>query len=545
MKDLKQDHPVLKPERRKYSLTRPGPGDRRTAPRFATKLPVTIYVGEGESAREYQGTISDISDGGIMIEGVDIPPDEDRINMDFTLPEGVMPEDYVNGRYQFEGRLRRRNEKTGQMGVEFVQPISIRLAQTTWRYMRWGATFGLIATVLFISFMKVQSAYDFWFDVPLFLYSLLVGSYLMTRFIFSTFYRVPRPMMGELPTLTVLYPIYNEENYVARTLTHALESDYPREKLQIIAVNDGSSDRSLERMQEIQKEYPELVIVSIDQCHGKRNAIATGSKLATGEILLLSDSDSFFEADAFRNMINGFSDPKVGAVTGHCDVENVWANALSKMQAVRYFVSFRVMKAAESIFDAVTCLSGPCAAYRRDLFEEIVDEWRNQTWLGAPATFGDDRSLTNSILKRGYKVIYDASAVTKTIVPTDYMGFMKQQVRWKRSWFRESCRACTFMWKRPPLASLSFYIGFFLPIISPLVVFRAVIYAPLFHHASPMVYVMGIVLMSCLISSAYLFLKRSPLWFWGIPFCFFYMFILVWQLPWAMITVRESRWGTR
>lgn len=541
----KQSHPHVKPERRTRSLSRPGPGDRRKSPRFYSTIPITIFVGQGETAKEYSGTITDISDGGIMIENTEIPETEERLRLDFVVPEGVLPEDYVAGRYQFDGNVKRKDKETGTIGVQFQQPISMRLARTTWRYLRWLASFGLVATIFFIVMMKVNSAYDFWFDVPLFLYSLLVGTFLITRFLFSSFYRPPRPTSRELPTITVLYPIYNEEDFIERTITHAFESDYPSDKIQVIAVNDGSTDGTLEVMQKVREKYPELIILNFERSWGKRQAIAAGSKLASGEILILSDSDSFFEPDAFRKMINGFDDPKVGAVTGHCEVENIWANMLTKMQAVRYFVSFRIMKAAESVFDVVTCLSGPCAAYRRSLFEELVDDWRNQTWLGAPATFGDDRSLTNSVLKKGYNVIYDSSAITRTIVPIKYKQFLSQQLRWKKSWFRESLRACTFMWKKPPLASLSFYTGFLLPMLGPIVVFRAIILAPLMYQASPMIYILGILLMSCMVSSAYLFLKRSPLWIYGIPFCFFYMFVLVWQLPWAILTVRESKWGTR
>ena len=196
-------------------------------------------------------------------------------------------------------------------------------------------------------------------------------------------------------------------------------------------------------------------------------------------------------------------------------------------------------------FDAVTCLSGPFAAYRREVFMEVVEPWLNQKWLGSPATFGDDRSLTNFMLQRGHKVIYDARARCTTIVPEDYRTFYRQQLRWKRSWLRESLRACSFMWRYPPLASLSFYLGFLLPLVGPLVVFRALLYVPLFQRGSPLMYMLGILLMSCLMSSVYLFTRRSRLWFYGIPFCFFYMFVLVWQLPWAMLTTSHARWGTR
>ena len=108
------------------------------------------------------------------------------------------------------------------------------------------------------------------------------------------------------------------------------------------------------------------------------------------------------------------------------------------MQAVRYFVAFRVCKAAESIFGAVTCCSGCFSAYRR---EAIMPGARaagsTRRFLGRPATYGDDRSLTNYVL-RDWKVRYEARALSHTIVPAHFRLFLRQQLRWKRSWTRES-----------------------------------------------------------------------------------------------------------
>jgi hyaluronan synthase len=538
-------YPVPKPDRRQRSLSRPNASDRRQTPRFQSSFPVKIYIGEGASAQVYHAIARDVSDGGLLLENVDIPLTENRVRVNFTVPEGTMPEEYSHGNYTFDSEVRRRDAATKTVGLQFRQPISMKLAKTTWQYMRWIATLGLLVSMTLILLIKLENVYYFWFDVPVFLYSLAVGSYLISRFVFSAFYRTPRPRSGELPTVSVIFPVFNEEFYIERTLVQALEVAYPRDKLQIIAVNDGSRDNTFATMQKVQQKYPEIVLVSLEKSMGKRGALAAGAQLATGDILVLSDSDSFFQPDAIRHIVDGFADPEVAAVTGHCDVENAWSNLLTKMQAVRYYVSFRVMKAAESVFDAVTCLSGPFAAYRREVFMEVVEPWLNQRWMGAPATFGDDRSLTNFMLQMGHKVIYDARARCTTIVPEDYRTFYRQQLRWKRSWLRESLRACSFMWRFPPLASLSFYLGFLLPLIGPLVVFRALLYVPLFHRGSPLMYMLGILLMSCLMSSVYLFTRRSRLWFYGIPFCFFYMFVLVWQLPWAMLTTSHAKWGTR
>lgn len=112
-------------------------------------------------------------------------------------------------------------------------------------------------------------------------------------------------------------------------------------------------------------------------------------------------------------------------------------------QTVRYYIAFRIMKAAESYFDSVTCLSGPLSCYRKELIIEHTDAWLNQKFLGQPATFGDDRSMTNFIL-RTRRTGYQDTAICSTIVPSNMGFFLKQQMRWKRSWLRESLIAGTF-----------------------------------------------------------------------------------------------------
>ena len=175
---------------------------------------------------------------------------------------------------------------------------------------------------------------------------------------------------------------------------------------------------------------------------GKREAMAAGARRGRGEILLYVDSDSFLRRDAVRKIVQGFADPEVAAVSGHTDVANAHANMLTRMQDVRYYVAFRVMKAAESVFGAVTCCPGCFSAYRRSSVLSILDRWLHQRFLGVQATFGDDRSLTNFLLRR-YKVIYSADAVAVTIVPEHHLKFLKQQLRWKKSWLRGQCATLT------------------------------------------------------------------------------------------------------
>jgi len=544
MKTGTQKFPNPEPERRLRARSRPDYSDRRTSQRYLADFPIKIYVGQDDNAKEYDATVRDISSGGLLIEAPDVPPEETRIRLKFRIPEGVMPEDFIQGVISTDAEVKRRKEGDPLLGLAFEEDLGVRYERTAWSYLRWLAAAVLFIAASLIMVIKYENLYYFWFDVPVFLYSLLVGGYLISRFFFASFYGDSRPL-AELPTMSVVVPVRNEEEHVARTLRQLMESDYPREKLQVIVVDDCSTDRSLEVMRESQKRYPELVVLGLEQRAGKRHALATGFGLATGQIIVFIDSDSFVEPDALRNLVNRFSDPKVAAVTGHCDVENIWTNVLTRMQAVRYFIAFRVMKAAESVFDSVTCLSGPIAAYRREILQAIMPEWLNQMFMGRPATFGDDRSLTNSLLRRGYKVVYEAKARVTTLVPEEQGEFLRQQLRWKRSWFREMLIACSFMWRREPLMVLSFYLGFILPLLGPAIVIRAMVYVPLVQQTSPLMYIIGITLMSALMSSTYLLYKRSRIWFYGTVFCFYYMFVLVWQTPWAVLTSWRNEWITR
>jgi len=536
-------YPREEPDRRTHVHAPDRAPPRRGARRYLASFLVNIHVGEGQAARHYTARAWDISDGGLALQNVDIPEGEQSIRLDFDVPAGAMPEEYVRNGYHLNGHVVHKEDDARHVGIRFEEPLSRRLAAHTWAALRWGALIALFLTVSAVLLIKYENIYYFWFDVPIFLYGLAVGTYLLTRFLFAAFYRPPRPRT-DTPRVSVVVPAYNEEHYVERTLTRALELDYPPDRLQVIAVNDGSSDGTLAHMMTMRERYPELAVVDLGEHRGKRHAMATGTRLSTGEIIVFIDSDSFLDDKAVLRLVDGFTDPEVAAVCGHCEVENEWDNLLTRMQAVRYYIGFRVMKGAESIFNSVTCLSGPLAAYRRTHLLEVIDAWQTQTFLGQPATYGDDRSLTNFLLRR-HKVLYDSRARTRTIVPSDYRTFFAQQMRWKRSWFRESMRAGAFIWRKEPLMWLSFYLGLVLPVLGPAIVFRALLYVPLFQQGTPFMYMFGILLMSVLMSSTYLFAKRSRLWIYGIPFCFFYMFVLVWQLPVAILSFWIPRWGTR
>ena len=126
-------------------------------------------------------------------------------------------------------------------------------------------------------------------------------------------------------------------------------------------------------------------------------------------------------------------------------------------------------------------------------------------------------------------------------MPNRHKVFLRQQMRWKRSWLRESLKAGKFIWKKEPLMSTFFYLGLLIPLI---VIYNLVV-VPLTMHIFPTTFLLGLLMMALMMSFAQLILKKSTLWAHGLLFCLYYELILLWQMPWAWLTFWVSNWGTR
>jgi hyaluronan synthase len=377
------------------------------------------------------------------------------------------------------------------------------------------------------------------------IYGLVVVTYILSRFAISLAYR-PCADRGAEPSVAIVMPAFNEAGVIASAIDSLLRLDYPPAKLELVVVNDGSSDATGAEIDRVALAEPRVRVLHFAENRGKRAAMAAGIRATQAEVVAFVDSDSLLEPDALRMLVQDFADPRVGAVAGHADVLNRRESLLARMQAVRYFVAFRVVKAAESVFGAVTCCSGCFSAYRRSAIMPHLGRWEHQRFLGRAATFGDDRALTNVVL-RHWKVRYQSAAVSRTIVPATYGRFLRQQLRWKRSWTRESLIVCGIIWRKHPLAAVATYVGIVLPVLSPLVALRAMLWRPLAEGTEPVVYLLGMYAIALVYGLYYEARTRRAdgLWLCGVAFVFLYLAVLVWQTYWAMLTARNNDWGTR
>lgn len=523
--------------------------------RFALKIDVRVEL---DSGVKLKAETKDISQTGMMLQ---LPGDRrsvpfhigQRLRLTFRLHEGDLQEGTEKRYKRVRAEVVRVSDDGQTLAVHFSRPLYDERKATD-RLLFMLATLFLFICTLVILLMRVESIASFGSNPVLYGYSILTALFLLTRYLFSLFYR-PVPVDPDYtPSVTVVIPCFNEEEWIRTTIIKCVDQDYPVDKLEFIIVDDGSSDNSVNVIKKTvedlcaegeQYDIRNRVRVFFQKYNqGKREAMGIGIRNCRTEMIVFVDSDSFLQPNAIRHLVQPMRDPKMAGVAGRTDVANVYTNRLTKMQAVRYYISFRVMKAAEAYFDSVMCLSGPLSCYRISVVREIFDEWLNQKFMGCKATFGDDRALTNFVVEH-HRTYYQDTAICSTIVPRRHKQFLRQQMRWKRSWLRESLRAGKFIWRKQPFMSFFFYLGLLVPLIAPIIVVYNLVYIPIVRDVFPLTFVLGLFMMSMMMCFAQLILKKSTLWSYGLLFCLYYEFFLLWQMPWAWVTFWVNDWGTR
>ena len=376
-------------------------------------------------------------------------------------------------------------------------------------------------------------------------YTVLVSTYVVSRFVLSAFYAPPRDA-GLEPAVAIVVPAFNEGAAVARTIDSCLSLDYPHDKLEVVVVDDGSQDDTWDQMVAAAARHPEgsVRLVALGSNQGKRAAMAAGIRGTSAEILLFVDSDSMPAPGALRLLVQGFADPKVGAISGITHVRNADTNALTRMQAARYYVSFQLLKTAESVFGAVSCCPGCFAAYRRSAILPLLPQWEHQYFLGVECTYGDDRALTNRVLRSGWRSVYDCRAEAWTDAPDRYGKFFRQQLRWKKSWSREGPILLSHIWRTRPAAFPSVLVATLAGLASPLILPWNLLVHPLLSGVLPVLYVLGLYLVAMAYGLLHRAQRRDGNWVWAVLGTFFYVGFSV-QILWAILRIRDGSWGTR
>jgi len=355
--------------------------------------------------------------------------------------------------------------------------------------------------------------------------------------------------MDTAPFLTVVIPAYNEGAMVAQTIDSVAAAIYPRNRIEVIAVDDGSRDDTWHHIQQAAARHPNLVTaVHFEQNRGKRAALETGFRRARGEIVVTIDSDSVIERGTLLAIAGPFRDPKVGAVAGKVCVHNRHAGLIPRMLHVRFVLSFDFLRATQSVFRTVYCTPGALSAYRTEVVQRVLDRWVNQTFMGVRSDIGEDRSMTNFILEQGYDTVYQRSAVVQTIAPTSYSQLCKMYLRWDRSFLREELRFARIVWLRPWRWRLIALTDTLITNLRYPIIYAALglLLVGIVEDPEVLLRVLLVIgLMSLLYTLYYLRSERSLDFVYGIAYSYFAFFALTWIFPYAVLSMRKRGWLTR
>jgi cellulose synthase/poly-beta-1,6-N-acetylglucosamine synthase-like glycosyltransferase len=303
------------------------------------------------------------------------------------------------------------------------------------------------------------------------------------------------------PHVSCIVAVKDEVDEISRCVQSILGSDYPR--LEVIVVDDASTDGTAQLLAGLAATHP-FRLLTLAANVGKKRALAFGVEHATGDVLVFTDSDCVLAPEAITRCVSALtSHPDLGAVSGHSRALNAETNLLTRVQDIWYDGQFRIAKAAESTFHSVTCISGPLAAFRREAIFNYLPAWTEDTFLGKPFRFSTDRQLTGYVLgqqwvgrklkqrfadspfvatvdypERRWRVEYARSARVWTNVPATLPAFLRQQVRWKKSFIRNFFFTGTFIWRRGVGPAVLYYSHALWVVMAPMMAIRHLVWLP-------------------------------------------------------------------
>jgi hyaluronan synthase len=383
-------------------------------------------------------------------------------------------------------------------------------------------------------------------------YTVMAVSHFVAQLVFAhrTYRRQASPGYAaqhpDLPvSVDVVIPSYNEEPALLEACARSALAQDHGGPIRVIVVDDGSPNRAV-----LDPVYRRLrragaTVIKLRRNVGKRHAQAAGLDACRAEVVLTLDSDSILRPDAVRRITRRFRDPRIGAMTGFVDVENDRRNMLTRLQRLRYWMAFNQERAAQDWFGTVMCCSGPLSAYRREILVRVRDAYLAQEYGGVSCTFGDDRHLTNLVLAEGYDTGFDAGAVALTHVPENLRQFLRQQLRWSKSFYRELVWTVPYIGQRPWYSRFDVTCQVAMPLVLPLTATSALLLGVV---ADPLYVVRYLTLIAVVggIRATYgAFRRRSAGFYLFVMYGFLSAFLLVPIRFRALWTLTDARWGTR
>jgi hyaluronan synthase len=376
---------------------------------------------------------------------------------------------------------------------------------------------------------------------------------------------VPSYDDSRLPMITLIVPAYNEGANVRVSLESAVLSDYPADRLEILAIDDGSTDDTFAHIEAAAAASPgRITAIRQPKNGGKREALREGFARAEGELIVTVDSDSKLEPSALRAIVAPMiENDEIAAVAGRVLVLNREEHLFTRLLSARFFLTFDLARAAQSQFGAVLCTPGALSAYRKSAVDGVVEQWSSQTFLGQPCTIAEDRALTTWLLRAGFRSVYQRTAVVRTIMPTRIRQIARMLVRWERGNIREDLVMLPLLLRgqfRPsPVSGSSgtkfsfadrawpaFEIGFELAQYPIAWLSLGLLALRVIDQPVSLVGIGGSLALGAAVQCLWILRSsRAADFVFGVLYALFACVGLIWVFPYSLVTVRDGRWMTR
>jgi hyaluronan synthase len=448
----------------------------------------------------------------------------------------------------------------------FVDPRSAApasMSRRTERFVKAGILLAAAAAfALALATGKLQLRYsllpDSRLDDLFWLTALLYGGFMYGVMVWRVvLWRRYRPMESvsdaELPSVCVIIPAFNEGPLVQQSILSVAASRYPKDRLEIIAIDDGSADDTwLHIRAAAARVDPRIRMTTLRQPtnQGKREALYLGFQKGTADVFVTIDSDSILHPEALRNGVTPLvREPALGCVAGCVEVLNPRQSLITRFLRTTFSLSFKFVRAYQSEFRGVFCTPGALSVYRADVVRKVADEWVRQKFLGLPCTTGEDRAMTNLILREGRLSCYQQNAVVYSKMPHTYTGMVKMLLRWGRSNIRETIFLFRFLFTRFRTRYLqTFRFNMLLTaltlVLPPFMILNS--YLLLLTSSGYLVHQLGmLVLYAVTMSVIYYANERDSDWTWLFVYEFLWPVAFAWIIPWASLTLRNTGWLTR
>ncbi|WP_414629330.1 glycosyltransferase family 2 protein [Bacillus safensis] len=232
----------------------------------------------------------------------------------------------------------------------------------------------------------------------------------------------------ELPTVSILIPAHNEEVVIRQTLKAMVQLSYPKHLLEIIVINDNSSDGTGDIVQSFSEQYDHVHMIETKPPFagkGKSTALNEGLKASTGEVICVYDADNMPEQKAVYHLVLGLlNDPKAGAVVGKFRVINAAKNLLTKFINIETICFQWMAQGGRWKWFGIATIPGTNFAIRRHILEELGG-WDVHA-------LAEDTELTIRVYNLGYVIRFFPAAITWEQEPETWKVWWRQRTRWAR-----------------------------------------------------------------------------------------------------------------